>query len=180
MIAEFKDLPETIRDAIQAVLDYAMPDEMDDAQENGAESHVVARLITLTNWIEGTALTPAEYMRANGYPDYADGEDEEKEEKTPEEVGPSIPRFSYPGHTLADAVDGFLAYDGGCTDSGLHDPDLRAAVHAYLKSLDARELRVVAGRCARRNLTESGLAAGYGVEAVIQFDEWLEEFLSNG
>ena len=35
---------------------------------------------------------------------------------------------------LADALDGLYAYDGGATDSGIHDPELRARCRVQIRS----------------------------------------------
>lgn len=88
--------------------------------------------------------------------------------------------FSYPAPTLEDAIDGLFAYDGGCTDSGTSDPDLRAAVHKYLTDLDDKDQRIVVAGLARHYLSEEGVARGYGLADIVKFAEWMEEFLSNG
>jgi hypothetical protein len=89
-----------------------------------------------------------------------------------------IPEF--PGRMpLFKAIDALAAYDHGATDSGIRDPDLRAAVKKYLEGLDDKQQLVVLGRIVRECLSEESLAAGYGVEDAKEMIEWLDELLGD-
>lgn len=83
--------------------------------------------------------------------------------------------FAYKGYTLFDALDALLAFDGGATDSGVSDEDMRAAVKAYLGGLDPDARRKTLAVFARRYIDDRAIEGGYGVEDVVRFAEWLEE-----
>jgi hypothetical protein len=76
---------------------------------------------------------------------------------------------------LFDAIDALMAYDGGATDSGVSDEELRKAVREYLKSLSDDKRRRTLAKYARCLLSDTALADGYGVDDVVRFAEWLEE-----
>ena len=71
---------------------------------------------------------------------------------------------------LFDALDGLMAYDLGCTDSGIHDELLRAKVKEELKkraSVEQDLLRLFVER-----LTPD---KGYGISDVKEFISWLDD-----
>ncbi len=90
-----------------------------------------------------------------------------------------IPPFSYGVYDLGMAIDALSAYDSGCTDSGIHDQDMRQAVKDYLESLTDDQYRVAVGRIAAEKLDESSLWCGYSIEDVVSLHEWLEELLGS-
>jgi len=79
---------------------------------------------------------------------------------------------------LFDALDGLMAYDGGATDSGIHDEALRARVKAHLHSLSDIDTNRVLGRFVRNViLSEQSIEEGYGIEDVKEFLDWLSEYM---
>jgi hypothetical protein len=75
---------------------------------------------------------------------------------------------------LYAALDGLMAYDLGATDSGIHDERLRARVKDQLQALSEEEFRFTISRFVRDAcLAEDQLAAGYGIEDVRDFINWL-------
>jgi hypothetical protein len=77
---------------------------------------------------------------------------------------------------LKDALDGFYAYDSGSLDSGIHDPDLKAAVDTYLKSLDDASRKALLSRAGRDLfLSDEAIAQGYGLPDSSLFCHWLED-----
>lgn len=79
---------------------------------------------------------------------------------------------------LRDALDGLFAYDDGCIGSGIHDEALRQRVIAELcKDLKDGQLygdRVT--RLAREMwLSDEAIAAGYGLEDLRAFVDWLDD-----
>ncbi len=81
---------------------------------------------------------------------------------------------------LRDALDGLYAYDGGATDSGIHDEVLRQKCITTIKAMPLKpgELvpRLWLSRLIRDMwLSEEVLEQGYGIEDAISFLRWLEE-----
>ena len=76
---------------------------------------------------------------------------------------------------LLDAIDGLFAYDSGAHDSGISDQKLKHEVVSHLTGLTGGTRRALVARYARRFLTEEGIAAGYGIEDVCSFAQWLAE-----
>jgi hypothetical protein len=67
---------------------------------------------------------------------------------------------------LKDSLDGLFAYDMGCTDSGIHDEELREQVKGHLATLsEAEKIKLV-----DRVIEEFG----WGPEDAREFFNWLE------
>lgn len=85
---------------------------------------------------------------------------------------------------LSDALDGLYAYDQGSIDSGIHDARLRARVVAEILAMPKDENQLYPDRLARIAremwLSEEAIAAGYGLEEVHRFVDWLQYDLLNG
>jgi hypothetical protein len=79
--------------------------------------------------------------------------------------------------SLASVIDALMAYDHGATDSGIYDPDLKAALKQYLDSLDDDAFRVKVADVARLMLTPERIAAGYGLGEVKGLIDWLSDEL---
>jgi hypothetical protein len=91
-----------------------------------------------------------------------------------------IEEFKYKGWKLTSALIALHAHDSGATDSGVSDPDLRAAVLRHLTSLDNDDLRCTLAYVGRHMLTIRRIVQGYGLEDVVQFAEWADEFVGPG
>lgn len=91
-----------------------------------------------------------------------------------------IEEFQYKGWKLIPAMMALFAYDDGATDSGVSDPDLRAAVLRHLTGLDEDELRCTLSYAGRSMLSVRRIVRGYGLEDVIRFAEWADEFVGPG
>ena len=81
---------------------------------------------------------------------------------------------------LRDTLDGLYAYDGGATDSGIHDEALRQKCIAAIKAIPRGPHEIVPriwlSRLIRDMwLSEDALAEGYGIEDVVKFIFWLED-----
>ena len=80
---------------------------------------------------------------------------------------------------LRAALDGLFAYDGGSTDSGIHDEALRARCITELHSRSGpyeTAPRLFLSRLIRDMwLSEEALEQGYGIEDAVEFTEWLGE-----
>ena len=75
-----------------------------------------------------------------------------------------------------NAVIGLFAYDTGCVDSGIHDPQLRAQCIAWLNALTEDQQRKVLSDLVRECFLEpAALEKGYGWEDAGSFCEWLGE-----
>jgi hypothetical protein len=76
------------------------------------------------------------------------------------------------------AIDGLMAYDTGCTDSGIHDERLRAKVHAELEKA-IRPNQMYSDRLSRLAgkylLSEEAIADGSGLEDVEELINWLKD-----
>lgn len=84
--------------------------------------------------------------------------------------------FIYHGWNLATAIDALMAYDSGCLDSGVYDPEMKIAVVDYLTSLSSDKFRQEMSVLIRDSyLTDVKIEAGYGVEDVKNLFEWLEQ-----
>lgn len=81
------------------------------------------------------------------------------------------------GYTLDQALSGLRAYDQGCIDSGIHDETLRAEVTKALNTMSPNERRRAIAGVAIFYLSAAGLDAGYGLEDVVSFAEWLEDYM---
>lgn len=79
---------------------------------------------------------------------------------------------------LFDLLDGLFAYDTGCVNSGINDVVLKNEVKCYLGTLDEVEFRVLISTFVRdKYLTEQALSQGYGIEEVICFVKWLNDYM---
>ncbi len=77
---------------------------------------------------------------------------------------------------IKDALDGLSAYDGGATDSGIHDEALRQRVKDLIQGLDEKKRRILIAQIIKETfLTNSALEQGYGPEDVKDFLVWLDE-----
>lgn len=75
---------------------------------------------------------------------------------------------------LYDALDGLMAYDGGATDSGIHDEALRQRVKDHLDGLPDRDALKLLSRYIRAYyLTDKAIDEGYGIESVAAFIRWM-------
>lgn len=88
-----------------------------------------------------------------------------------------IEEFKYKGWKLVSALIALYAYDTGATDSGVSDPDLRAAVLRHMTELDEYDLRCTLAYVGRNMLTIRRIILGYGLEDVVRFAEWADEFI---
>lgn len=75
---------------------------------------------------------------------------------------------------LAYVIDGLMAYDAGCKDSGIKDEELKKSVKGYLESLNDKDYNHVLALIVRDMLTDERLAQGYGYEDVVDFIEWIK------
>lgn len=72
-----------------------------------------------------------------------------------------------------DALDGLIAYDTGCVDSGIHDERLRARVIELLNGDDGM---VWLTRAVRETyMTEEAIAQRYSIEDVASLIDWLAD-----
>lgn len=79
---------------------------------------------------------------------------------------------------LSDYLSGLFAFDTGCTDSGIHDEELRHEVKTYLNTLEVDAFRLLLSRYIRDNyLDEPSLELGYGLEDVKSFISWLADYM---
>lgn len=84
-------------------------------------------------------------------------------------------RFDYKGWAMPDAIDALMAYDLGCTDSGISDPEMKQAIAEYLRSLSDSEFnREMSVLIRDHYLTDAAIEAGYGIEDAKAVLEWLE------
>lgn len=83
--------------------------------------------------------------------------------------------FHFKGWDLLDAIDALQSYDQGARDAGVFDLELRKAVVLHLNELDADLLRKVLAEYARCFLTDEAILAGYGLDDVCKFVEWLND-----
>ena len=73
---------------------------------------------------------------------------------------------------------GLFAYDGGATDSGIHDEVLRAELIAGMKAMSEDEFRLGMSRFVQEHfLSEDALAKRYGIEDVVEFVRWLGDYM---
>lgn len=78
-------------------------------------------------------------------------------------------------YNMYDAMSGICAYDGGETDSGIHDEMLRAKVKEWLDAMSEDQFRLTISHYVRtRYLDEDALSKGYGIEDVVAFLRWLD------
>ncbi len=76
---------------------------------------------------------------------------------------------------IMDALSGLHAYDVGCTDSGIHHPELRERVKAQLLAMPPTERRVILAGIGRDlYLTDAMIEKGYGLEDIRGFASWVE------
>lgn len=76
---------------------------------------------------------------------------------------------------LFDNLEGLFAYDTGCVSSGIHDDLLKEESFERLLSMNMEARRYFLSRVLRdAYLSEDGLAAGYGIEDVVSFVQWLD------
>lgn len=88
-----------------------------------------------------------------------------------------IEEFKHKGWHLHSALDAIYAYDMGATDSGVSDPELRAAVLRHLRGLSDDELRIVLAYVGRKMLAGDRIRAGYGLAEVVSFAAWIDGFI---
>lgn len=81
---------------------------------------------------------------------------------------------------LFAAMDGLMAYDGGSTDSGIHDEILRQRVKNHLLGLSVDERRAVLSRFVRSYLTDEMIAQGYGWEDARSAADWIDDQVGVG
>jgi hypothetical protein len=86
--------------------------------------------------------------------------------------------FTHKGRTFSEAIDGLIAYDHGCTDSGIHDDDLKQAVKDYLRALPHQAAEATLAAHVRDHyLSSEAIQQGYGLEDVKQFINWMSQEL---
>lgn len=78
---------------------------------------------------------------------------------------------------LRDALDGLYAYDGGATDSGIRDENLRARCKEELKARHAGDgYGPWLSRLVREMwLSDEAIEQGYGIVDAVEFCRWLDE-----
>lgn len=79
---------------------------------------------------------------------------------------------------IFSSIDGLFAYDTGSKNSGIHDEQLRSEIISYLESLDDDSFRLTLSIFIREYfLSENQLNKGYGIEDVVLFIKWLDDFM---
>jgi hypothetical protein len=82
---------------------------------------------------------------------------------------------------LSDAIDGLHAYDSGCTDSGIHDPDLKEKVRQEIQVMPCPECQLFPDRLARilrdSTLSDKAIKQGYGIEDFLGVLKWVEDLM---
>lgn len=78
---------------------------------------------------------------------------------------------------LKRAADGLSAYDTGCVDSGIHDPELKQRFVETLKyAISDDERRPTVARMVRDMwLSDEAIEQGYGAEDARRFIDWLDD-----
>lgn len=77
---------------------------------------------------------------------------------------------------LKDNLDGFFAYDTGCTDSGIKNDGLKEECRKYIMSIKPDERRhMLARMVVDLYLNEEAVKSGYGIEDAQKFISWLDE-----
>lgn len=76
---------------------------------------------------------------------------------------------------LFDLLDGFCAWDMGCTDSGIHDDTKRKEVKDYLEKLDPKDRsRLIFEFLNEYYMSDKAINEGHEVSSVLEFCEWIE------
>lgn len=76
---------------------------------------------------------------------------------------------------LLDEMEGFYAYDGGATDSGVKNDARRKEVAEKFDLLTDEDRRVGLSRwVAAAYLSDEGLSKGYGWEDALSFLRWID------
>jgi hypothetical protein len=78
---------------------------------------------------------------------------------------------------IFNTIDGLFAYDQGSLDSGIKDNDLKNELIVIIKSLSEDNQRKLFAEYARTFLTNEATEAGYGIEDVIEFHEWIKDLI---
>lgn len=79
---------------------------------------------------------------------------------------------------LYEALNGLYAYDTGSVDSGIKDELLRGKVKNYLTTISGNDVELLIAKYVREYyLSDEALEEGYGLEDVIEFSNWLDEFI---
>lgn len=77
---------------------------------------------------------------------------------------------------LAKALMGFLMYDTGERENGLHDDHLRREIIKHIQSLPSAEHRALLARITiDQFLSPQALAEGYGPEDAHEFLNWCDD-----
>lgn len=74
---------------------------------------------------------------------------------------------------LFDALDGLFAYDGGATDSGIHDESLRKEVFDFIRE-EAKRESTFHPSILTEFVKQHYADPPYGLEDIKEFIEWLE------
>ena len=80
---------------------------------------------------------------------------------------------------LWEELDGLYAYDEGDTEISIIDPKLREQVRTQLVAMGDDQLRLfLAVRVRDTFLSDDALEDGFGLEDVVAFADWFEQFLA--
>ncbi len=74
---------------------------------------------------------------------------------------------------VIDAIDGFVAYEHGCTDSGIHDEVLRDRVREWIEA-DVKRANATLCRMVNRWTTDKRIASGYTLADVKELMDWID------
>jgi hypothetical protein len=74
---------------------------------------------------------------------------------------------------VIDAIDGFLAYELGCTDSGIHDDALQDRVAEWIEA-DVKRANATLCRMINRWTTDKRIASGYTLADVKELMDWID------
>lgn len=77
-----------------------------------------------------------------------------------------------------DKLNGIYAYDTGCVDSGIHDEILKRNLKKWINARDNYHEyeRALAIWIRETYLSDEALDEGYGLEDVMGFLNWIEEY----
>ncbi|PEM55339.1 hypothetical protein [Bacillus wiedmannii] len=79
---------------------------------------------------------------------------------------------------IFESMEGLYAFDTGSTDSGINDELLRKQIVSYLETLDDNEFRILMSTFIREYfVSHEAIENGYGIEDLVQFIKWLDEFM---